>query len=109
MASDRSGRGRHGGRAVVIGGSLAGLAAAGALGRHFDRVTIVERDRFPDELHDVLLEWFSHIQNPRSQVINTTSLPDFLVDLSTPIYRQLTTDAMELLSYLKRFTKVAAA
>ncbi|MGH8901464.1 MAG: NAD(P)/FAD-dependent oxidoreductase [Egibacteraceae bacterium] len=49
MESDRNGMGRHGGRAVVIGGSLAGLAAAGALGKHFDHVTIVERDRFPDE------------------------------------------------------------
>ena len=35
-------------RAVVIGGSIAGLAAAGALARHFARVTIVERDEYPD-------------------------------------------------------------
>ncbi|GLZ09421.1 hypothetical protein Acsp03_68870 [Actinomadura sp. NBRC 104412] len=33
--------------AVVIGGSLAGLLAARVLGDHFDRVTLVERDRFP--------------------------------------------------------------
>jgi 2-polyprenyl-6-methoxyphenol hydroxylase-like FAD-dependent oxidoreductase len=33
--------------AVVVGGSLAGLLAARVLADHFDRVTIVERDRFP--------------------------------------------------------------
>ncbi len=36
------------GHAVVIGGCVAGLTAAGALARHFDQVTLVERDRFPD-------------------------------------------------------------
>ncbi|MFC8076952.1 NAD(P)/FAD-dependent oxidoreductase [Streptomyces sp. NPDC057307] len=43
---------RHTGRparhAVVIGGSVAGLLAAHVLAAHADRVTIVERDRFPD-------------------------------------------------------------
>ncbi|MEU5879205.1 FAD-dependent monooxygenase [Spirillospora sp. NPDC047279] len=33
---------------VVIGGSMAGLLAARVLSDHFDRVTLVERDRFPD-------------------------------------------------------------
>lgn len=33
--------------AVVLGGSLAGLLAARVLTDHFDRVTVVERDRFP--------------------------------------------------------------
>lgn len=43
---ERGGRGeRH---AVVVGGSLAGLLAAHALAGHADRVTVVERDRFPD-------------------------------------------------------------
>ena len=36
-------------RAVVIGGSIAGLAAAGALSRHFGRVTLVERDEYPEQ------------------------------------------------------------
>lgn len=49
MKPDRNRTARHGGHAVVIGGSLAGLAAAGALANHFDRVTVVERDRFPDQ------------------------------------------------------------
>ena len=35
--------------ALVIGGSIAGLLAARVLINHFDRVTIVERDRLPDE------------------------------------------------------------
>jgi 2-polyprenyl-6-methoxyphenol hydroxylase-like FAD-dependent oxidoreductase len=33
--------------AIVIGGSLTGLLAARVLTDHFDRVTLVERDRFP--------------------------------------------------------------
>jgi flavin-dependent dehydrogenase len=35
-------------RAVVIGGSLAGLCAARTLADHADQVTVVDRDRFPD-------------------------------------------------------------
>lgn len=37
--------GRH---AIIYGGSMAGLAAAGVLARHFERVTLVERDDFGD-------------------------------------------------------------
>src|SRR5215813_242141 len=39
-----SGR-RH---AVVVGGSLAGMLAARVLSDHFDDVTLLERDRFPE-------------------------------------------------------------
>lgn len=35
--------------AIVIGGSIAGLLAARVLADHFDRVTIVDRDRLPVE------------------------------------------------------------
>lgn len=35
--------------AIVVGGSLAGLLAARILTDHFDRVTIIERDRFPED------------------------------------------------------------
>ena len=35
--------------AVVVGASIGGLLAARALSSHFDQVTIVERDRLPDE------------------------------------------------------------
>jgi 2-polyprenyl-6-methoxyphenol hydroxylase-like FAD-dependent oxidoreductase len=38
--------------AVVIGGSLAGLCAGRVLSEFFDRVTIVERDSFPDGIAD---------------------------------------------------------
>ena len=34
--------------AIVIGGSMAGLLAARVLAAHFDRVTILERDSFPE-------------------------------------------------------------
>lgn len=37
---------RLGGRALVIGGSIAGLGAARALADHFDEVVVLERDRF---------------------------------------------------------------
>lgn len=40
---------RHVDHAIVIGGSIAGLLAARALSDYFARVTIVDRDRFPDE------------------------------------------------------------
>jgi 2-polyprenyl-6-methoxyphenol hydroxylase-like FAD-dependent oxidoreductase len=39
-------KGRH---SVVIGGSISGLVAAGVLARHFERVTLVERDAYPDQ------------------------------------------------------------
>jgi 2-polyprenyl-6-methoxyphenol hydroxylase-like FAD-dependent oxidoreductase len=39
---------RLGAHAVVIGGSLAGLLAARVLADHYDRVTVLERDRLPD-------------------------------------------------------------
>lgn len=34
--------------AIVIGGSIAGLLAGRALANHFERVTIIERDAFPE-------------------------------------------------------------
>jgi 2-polyprenyl-6-methoxyphenol hydroxylase-like FAD-dependent oxidoreductase len=41
-----SGSGNH---AIVLGGSLAGLLAARVLAEAFSQVTILERDRYPDE------------------------------------------------------------
>ncbi|MEW6499228.1 MAG: 2-polyprenyl-6-methoxyphenol hydroxylase-like oxidoreductase, partial [Cyanobacteriota bacterium] len=35
--------------ALVIGGSMAGLLAGRVLANHFDQVTIIERDFFPEE------------------------------------------------------------
>lgn len=40
-----NGAGRH---AVVLGGSLAGLLAARILADHFDEVTLIERDAYPE-------------------------------------------------------------
>lgn len=40
-------KGRH---ALVLGGGIAGLSAAGVLARHFEEVTVVERDRYPGDL-----------------------------------------------------------
>jgi 2-polyprenyl-6-methoxyphenol hydroxylase-like FAD-dependent oxidoreductase len=37
-----------GDHALVIGGSMAGMLAARVLSDHFERVTVVERDRFPE-------------------------------------------------------------
>lgn len=45
-------RGPDRGHAVVIGGSMAGLLAARVLSEHFRRVTVVERDRFPNGIED---------------------------------------------------------
>lgn len=39
-------------RAVVIGGSMAGLCAARVLSDKFDRVTVIESDSYPDEALD---------------------------------------------------------
>src|SRR5437868_15377117 len=37
-----------GSHAIVIGGSIAGLLSARIVAEHFDHVTVIERDRFPD-------------------------------------------------------------
>ena len=39
---------QHSSHAVVIGGSIAGLLAARVLAEHFDRVTVIERDYYPE-------------------------------------------------------------
>ena len=45
VENDGQPRNRH---AVVIGGSLAGLFAARVLADHFDHVTVIERDAYPE-------------------------------------------------------------
>ncbi|MFC8916976.1 FAD-dependent oxidoreductase [Streptomyces sp. NPDC047821] len=47
--TDQLGTDRTTRHAVVIGGSIAGLLAARVLAEHAERVTVVERDRFPEE------------------------------------------------------------
>ena len=48
MRREPNGSRAAGHHAVVIGGSMAGLLAARVLADHFERVTLVERDRFSD-------------------------------------------------------------
>ena len=38
--------------AVVIGGSFSGLAAGRVLSEFFDRVTVLDRDKFPEGIED---------------------------------------------------------
>ena len=45
LVDDGQPQGRH---AVVLGGSLAGLMAARVLSDHFERVTLIERDVYPE-------------------------------------------------------------
>jgi 2-polyprenyl-6-methoxyphenol hydroxylase-like FAD-dependent oxidoreductase len=45
---DRPATGRQRAHAVVIGAGMAGLLAARVLANHFEQVTVVDRDRFPD-------------------------------------------------------------
>ncbi|MBF2051602.1 MAG: 2-polyprenyl-6-methoxyphenol hydroxylase-like oxidoreductase [Elainella sp. C42_A2020_010] len=40
---------QHKTHALVIGGSLAGLLMSRVLANHFDRVTVIERDTYPDQ------------------------------------------------------------
>ena len=39
--------------AVVIGSSIAGLITSAILTRHFERVTVIERDRLPETSRQV--------------------------------------------------------
>ncbi|GAA4696539.1 2-polyprenyl-6-methoxyphenol hydroxylase [Promicromonospora umidemergens] len=48
MGNGQQGIGNGSGHAVVVGGSIAGLLAAVVLVGHAGRVTLVERDRYPD-------------------------------------------------------------
>ena len=46
-ATEQSGSGTHGGHAIVVGAGTTGLAAAAAAARHFNRVTVIDRDELP--------------------------------------------------------------
>lgn len=46
MGTEQQAAGQN--RAVVLGGGVAGLMAAHVLARHFDQVTLVERDAYPE-------------------------------------------------------------
>jgi glycine/D-amino acid oxidase-like deaminating enzyme len=75
--------------AVVLGGGVAGLAAARVLARHFERVVVLEADRRPDVEHpeDAFASWerpgvpqfrHSHAFLARLRVTLLAYLPDVL-------------------------------
>jgi 2-polyprenyl-6-methoxyphenol hydroxylase-like FAD-dependent oxidoreductase len=71
-------------RAVVLGGSVAGLCAAGALADHFDEVVILERDELPaDAQHRRGVPQSKHphfVLNSGREAMNTL-FPGFEADL----------------------------
>jgi 2-polyprenyl-6-methoxyphenol hydroxylase-like FAD-dependent oxidoreductase len=72
-------------RAVVIGGSMAGLLAARVLSDHFDRVTILERDDYPvtpEPRKGVPQGRHAHVLLGRGQRILEELLPGFSKDLA---------------------------
>jgi 2-polyprenyl-6-methoxyphenol hydroxylase-like FAD-dependent oxidoreductase len=71
--------------AIVLGGSMAGLAAATTLARRFERVTIVERDRFPsvgDHRKGVPQGRHLHALLPSGLAALTSLLPGLTTDLT---------------------------
>lgn len=74
-------RGRH---AIVIGGSMAGLLAARVLADHFDQVTLLERDRFPDSAENrkgVPQGRHAHALLAKGRAIITGLFPDIIDSL----------------------------
>ncbi|GAA4812214.1 FAD-dependent oxidoreductase [Streptomyces ziwulingensis] len=74
-------RERH---AVVVGGSLAGLLAAHVLAGHAERVTVVERDRFPTGVKSrpgVAQGRHPHVLLEGGQSALESLLPGFLAEL----------------------------
>ena len=70
--------------AVVIGGSIAGLTAARVLADHFSRVTIVERDHFPDDAafrNGAPQASHAHMLLPRGLMILEQQFPGLTADL----------------------------
>lgn len=69
-------------RAVVIGGSMVGLAVARALSEHFREVVLIERDVFPREVPDhrrgVPQSWHIHNLTLRGQRELEELFPGFL-------------------------------
>jgi 2-polyprenyl-6-methoxyphenol hydroxylase-like FAD-dependent oxidoreductase len=73
-----------GGHAVVIGGGMAGTLAARVLASHFERVTVVERDPLPDDLHarkGVPQGRMLHAMLPRGQRIMEWLFPGYRNEL----------------------------
>lgn len=72
-------------RAVVIGSSVTGLAAARVLADHFERVTIIERDTLPDIpdfRRGVPQARHAHLLLPQGQSILEQHFPGLTADLA---------------------------
>src|SRR5215212_9569176 len=70
--------------AIVIGGSMAGLLAARVLFDHFERVTIVERDRFSEDAENrkgAPQARHAHALLPRGLMIMTRLFPGIAEEL----------------------------
>jgi 2-polyprenyl-6-methoxyphenol hydroxylase-like FAD-dependent oxidoreductase len=83
--------------AVVLGGSLAGLAAAAALARRFQRVTIVDRDTLPrsgEQRRGVPQGRHVHVLLPAGRAALSDLLPGIIDDLRARDARVV--DATEL-------------
>jgi 2-polyprenyl-6-methoxyphenol hydroxylase-like FAD-dependent oxidoreductase len=87
--------------ALVIGGSLAGLLAGRALANHFDRVTILERDFYPEQLasrRGLPQSRFPHTLMLRGQQI----LEQFFPELKAELLAQgaIAVDSSQEIAYL---------
>ncbi|RCJ24558.1 2-polyprenyl-6-methoxyphenol hydroxylase-like oxidoreductase [Nostoc sp. ATCC 43529] len=72
-------------KAIVIGGSIAGLLTAQVLTKYFDRVTIVERDRFPEQpeqRHGIPQAHHAHVLLIRGQQILEQLFPGIIAELT---------------------------
>ncbi|MDZ8083193.1 MAG: FAD-dependent monooxygenase [Nostoc sp. DcaGUA01] len=72
-------------KAIVIGGSIAGLLTAQVLTKYFDRVIIVERDRFPEQpeqRHGVPQAYHVHALLIRGQQILEQLFPGIIAELT---------------------------
>lgn len=71
--------------AIVIGGSMAGLLAARVLSDYFETVTVIERDRLPDDIayrNGVPQARHLHTLLARGQQIMDKFFPGFTADLT---------------------------
>src|SRR5215475_6496086 len=94
---------RGGGAAVVIGGGVAGLAAARLLARHVERVVVLERDVRPAvaEPEDAFARWerpgvpqfrHSHAFLARLRLVLLAHMPDVLDRLRNAGVREIQLD-----------------
>jgi len=72
-------------KAIVIGGSIAGLLTAQVLTKYFHHVTIIERDRFPEkpeQRHGIPQAHHVHALLIRGQQILEQLFPGIIAELT---------------------------